>query len=188
MPNAKAVMKRAAVSCKSPQAAKRQQPEIVSWREGLQGLVTMIGRRDFDALRRFCPQLASNPDIAMSLHGMLLVARDGDVQNWDGIPEDLVSLTAIVADHLEAMDEALDEDDIGDPDVDAGAWIQVGLTPEGRTRVTLGWFDLDDDPVATEYHVHQTIDFGTSEAVLAFLLIAEMADFAVYTGHEAALN
>lgn len=158
------------------------------WREGLQELVSMIGRRDFATLRQFCPQITSSPDVVMALHGILSVARDGDVHNWEGIPEDLVNLVAVVVDHLEAMDEAIDLDGISDPDIEPGAWVQVSLTKEGQTRVTLGWYDLDEDPAAVEYVTYRVIDFDASEAVLAFLLVSEMADFAVYTGYEAALN
>lgn len=169
-------------------AATRETTKDGSWREGLQGLVTMVARKDFAMLRKFCPQLTGSPDVVMALHGILLNSRDGDVHNWDGIPEKLLDLSAVVVDHLEAMSEAIDMDDIADPDIEPGAWLQVGMSAEGKTLVHLGWFDLDEDPEVAEYLTYRVVEFDADEAVLAFLLIAEMADFATYTGYVAALN
>lgn len=191
MPVAKAPTPQRPAATRKPRralAAEREPAKGRPWRESLQDLVSMIERQDFAALRQFCSQLTNSPDVVMALHGILLVARDGDVHNWDGIPEELINLTAVVADHLEAMGEAIDLDGICDPDIEPGAWIQVSLAKEGQTRITVGWYDIEVDPAVAEFATYRVIDFDAGEAVLAFLLVSEMADFAVYTGYEAALN
>lgn len=149
----------------------------------------MISAGDLETLRAFCQQLTASPDAAIALHGILQFAENGRIQTWNGIPDELVRIAADTAEQLSLMDEQLTDGEIGEPGLgEAGCWMQVSLTEDGTTRIIAGWFDLDDDPETVDFLPYINGEFDTTEAVLVYLLIAEMADFAIYTGYEARLN
>jgi hypothetical protein len=177
-----------AASRRARPVADKPVPPGTDWRQGLAGLVGVISRQDFGALRGFCEQLTNSPELVMALFGIMEATHNGDIQSWPGVPESFGNVVRLTADHLALMKEALEDGDLGDVGIEPGTWLLVEATIKGTTRISIGWFDLDLPPDNAEFYIYTSGEFGTAEAALLYLLVADLVDFPTFGGYEVPLN